>query len=162
MFNPCFPLRRAYLLLFMLSQPIPLYLKQAFELLCFTHPYIDPFNHVYYLPLFSTMLLSKGIYLWKLSMIAKSLFCWAYGFCYISSVIKRLRLKISIVCSLFSDQELRFAITNYDLPCASLFVISFYLLQVYIIWREVAVYYNLCLGECDASCPYFVYWHFTP
>jgi hypothetical protein len=33
MINPCFPLRRAYLFTFMLSQPIPLYLKQAFELL---------------------------------------------------------------------------------------------------------------------------------
>jgi hypothetical protein len=34
---------------------------------------------------------------------------------------------------LFSDQELRFAITNYSLPCASLFMIPYYLLQVYII-----------------------------
>jgi hypothetical protein len=48
---------------FMLSQPIPLYLKQAFELLCFIHPYVDLFNHVYYLPLFCTMLLSERIYL---------------------------------------------------------------------------------------------------
>jgi hypothetical protein len=72
----------------MLSQPIPLYLKQAFELLCFTHPYVDPFDHVYYLPLFSIMLLPEGIYLLKLFMIAKSLFCGAYGFCYISSVLK--------------------------------------------------------------------------
>jgi hypothetical protein len=118
---------------FMLSQPIPLYLKQAFELLCFTHPYVDPFDHVYYLPLFSIMLLSDGIYLWKLSMITKSLSCWAYSFCYISSILKRLHSKERIVCSLFSDQELRFAITNYSLPYASLFVILFYLLQVYII-----------------------------
>jgi hypothetical protein len=73
---------------FMLSQPISLYLKQAFLLLCFIHPYVDLFNHVYYFPLFSMMLLSERIYLWKLSMIVKSLFCWAYGFCYISSVIK--------------------------------------------------------------------------
>jgi hypothetical protein len=56
-----------------LSQPIPFYLKQAFELLCFIHPYVDLFNHVYYLPLFSMMLVSEGIYLWKISMIAKSL-----------------------------------------------------------------------------------------
>jgi hypothetical protein len=63
MFNPCFPLRRAYLLFFMLSQPISLYLKQAFELLCFIHSYVDLFNHVYYLPLFSAMLLPERIYL---------------------------------------------------------------------------------------------------
>jgi hypothetical protein len=58
----------------MLSQPIPFYLKQAFELLCFTHPYIDLFNHVYYLLLFSAMLLSEGIYLSKLSMIVRVCF----------------------------------------------------------------------------------------
>ena len=110
----------------MLSQPIPLYLKRAFELLCFTHSYDDPFNHVYYLPLFSIMLLPEGIYLWKLSMITKSLSCWAYSFCYISSVLKKgLRSKERIACSLFSDQELRFAITNYNLLCASLYVIPF-------------------------------------
>jgi hypothetical protein len=83
--------------------------------------------------LFCTMLLSEGISLWKLSMIAKSLFRWAYGFCYISSILKKLHSKASIVCSLFSDQELRFAITNYSLLCASLFVIPYYLLQVYIL-----------------------------
>jgi hypothetical protein len=109
----------------MLIQPISLYLKQAFELLCFTHSYVDPFNHVYYLLLISTMLLSEGIYLWKLSMNAKSLFRWAYGFCYISSVLKRLHSKASIVYSLFSDQELRFATTNYSLLCASFYVIPF-------------------------------------
>jgi hypothetical protein len=36
-----------------------------------------------------------------------------------------LHSKASIVCSLFSDQELRFAITNYSLLCASLYVIPF-------------------------------------
>jgi hypothetical protein len=44
-------------------QPILLYLKQAFELLCFIHPYVDLFDHVYCLPLFSMMLLSERIYL---------------------------------------------------------------------------------------------------
>jgi hypothetical protein len=145
---------------FMLRQPIPLYLKQAFELLCFIHPYVDLFNHVYYLPLFSTMLFSERIYLWKLSMIAKSLLRWAYGFCYISSVIKGPVQKISIVCSLFSDQERRFAITNHNLRCASLLWFPF-LIASLVIWREVADYYDLCLCKCDASCPYFVYRHFT-
>jgi hypothetical protein len=45
-----------------------LYLKQAFELLWSNHPYVDLFNHVYYLPLFSMMFLSDeyifGSYLW--------------------------------------------------------------------------------------------------
>jgi hypothetical protein len=59
------------------------------------------------------MLLSEGIYLWKLSMNTKSLFHWEYGFCYISSVLKRHCSKERIACSSFSDQELRFAITNY-------------------------------------------------
>jgi hypothetical protein len=59
---------------FMLSQPIPFYFKKACELLYFIHPYVDLFNHVYYIPLFSTTLLSEGIYLRKLSMIVKSLF----------------------------------------------------------------------------------------
>jgi hypothetical protein len=78
------------------------------------------------------MLLSEGIYLWKLSMNAKSLFCWAYGLCYISSVFKRLHSKERIASSSFFDQELRFAITNYSLLHASLYVILFYLLQVYL------------------------------
>jgi hypothetical protein len=49
--------------IFMLSQPIPFCLKQAFELLCFNHPYVDLFNLVSCLPLFSMMLLSERIYL---------------------------------------------------------------------------------------------------
>jgi hypothetical protein len=145
----------------MLSQPIPFCLKQAFELLCFNHPYVDLFNLVSCLPLFCTMLLSERIYLWKLSMTIKRLFYWACGFCYISSDIKGSVRKISLVCSLFSDQEQRFAITNHDLPCASLLWFPL-LIASQIIWREVSVYYDLCLGKCDASCPYFVYRHFTP
>jgi hypothetical protein len=146
----------------MLSQPISLYLKQAFELFCFIHPYVDLFNHVYYLPLFSTMLLSEGIYLWKLSMIAKSLLRWAYGFCYISSVSKRLRSRLSTVCSLFSDQEQRFAITNHDLPCASLFVIPFSYYKSLLYEGKLLSIITCALVKCDASCPYFVYRHFTP
>jgi hypothetical protein len=42
-----FPSAKGLSFTFMLNQPIPFYLKQAFELLCFTHPYVDPFNHVY-------------------------------------------------------------------------------------------------------------------
>jgi hypothetical protein len=41
-------------------------------------------------------------------------------FCFESSDIKGFDRNISIICSLFSDQEQRFAITNHDLPCASL------------------------------------------
>jgi hypothetical protein len=99
----------------MLSQPTPLYLKQAFELLCFIHPYVDLFNHVYYLLSFSTMLLSERIYLWKLSMIAKSLLCWAYGFCYISSVIKgSIQKYVQFVhCSLTKNKGLPSPIMIY-------------------------------------------------
>jgi hypothetical protein len=73
--NPHFPLRKglSFLLLSWVSKPIPLYLKQAFELLWSNHPYIDLFNHVFYLSLFSTMLLSERIYLWKLLMTVKRL-----------------------------------------------------------------------------------------
>jgi hypothetical protein len=42
-------------------------------------------------------------------------------------------VKERTACSSFFDLELRFAIANYSLPCASLHVIPFYLLQVYII-----------------------------
>jgi hypothetical protein len=41
-------------------------------------------------------------------------------FAIISSDIKDSDQNISTVCSLFSDQEQRFASTNHDLPCASL------------------------------------------
>jgi hypothetical protein len=37
---------------FMLSQPIPLYLKQAFELLWFDHPYVDLFKGLSFLSFF--------------------------------------------------------------------------------------------------------------
>jgi hypothetical protein len=57
----------------MLSQPTPLYLKQAFELLWSNHTYVDFCNHAIYPSLFSTMLLSEWIYLWKLSMTVKRL-----------------------------------------------------------------------------------------
>jgi hypothetical protein len=77
----------------MLSQPIPLYLKQAFELLCFNHPYIDLFNYVSCLPLFSMMLLSERIYLWKLSMIVKSLLWLSMWFLLCKLWYKRLRSK---------------------------------------------------------------------
>jgi hypothetical protein len=69
------------------------YLKQAFELLCLIHPYVDLFNHVYYLPLFCTMLLSERIYLWKLSMTIKSLFRWACDLCLVGSDIKKASFK---------------------------------------------------------------------
>jgi hypothetical protein len=37
------------------------------------------------------------------------------------ALIKKSSIQnISTICSLFSDQEQRFAITNHDLPCASL------------------------------------------
>jgi hypothetical protein len=58
MFYSLLPSTKGLSFTFMLSQPVPLYLKQAFELLCFNHPYVDLFNHVYCLPLFSMMLLS--------------------------------------------------------------------------------------------------------
>jgi hypothetical protein len=41
-------------------------------------------------------------------------------FCFVSFDIKGSDQNISIICSLFSEQEQRFAITNHDLPCASL------------------------------------------
>jgi hypothetical protein len=41
-------------------------------------------------------------------------------FCFVSSDIKGSDRNISTVCSLFSDQEQRFAIINHDLPCAPL------------------------------------------
>jgi hypothetical protein len=47
---------------FMLSQPIPLYLKQAFELLWSNHPYVDLFNHVYYLPFIWMNISLEAIY----------------------------------------------------------------------------------------------------
>ena len=57
MSDPCFPLRRANLLLLCwVSKPIPLYLKQAFELLWSNHLYVDLFNYVFYPSLFSTNL----------------------------------------------------------------------------------------------------------
>jgi hypothetical protein len=46
-------------------------------------------------------------------------------FAILALFLKGLHSKASIVCSLFSDQELRFAITNYNLLCASLYVIPF-------------------------------------
>ena len=36
------------------------------------------------------------------------------------------------------------------------------LIASWIIYEEVAVYNDLCIGKCDASCPYIVYRHFTP
>jgi hypothetical protein len=63
----------SFLLLCWVNKPIPLYLKQAFELLWSNHPYVDLFNHAFYFSLFSTMLLSEWIYLWKLSMTVKRL-----------------------------------------------------------------------------------------
>jgi hypothetical protein len=120
MINPCFPLRRSYLFTFMLSQPIPLYLKQAFELLWSNHPYVDLFNHVFYPSLFSTMLLSKWIYLWKLSMIVKRLLWLSMLFLQYKLWYKGSDRNISTICLLFSDQEQRFAIANHDFLCAPL------------------------------------------
>jgi hypothetical protein len=78
---------------FMLSQPIPLYLKQAFELLWSNHPYVDLFNHVSYFPLFSMILLSEWIYLWKLSMTVKRLLWLSMWFLLYNLWYKRLRSK---------------------------------------------------------------------
>jgi hypothetical protein len=80
-------------LTFMLSQPIPFYLKQAFELLCFNHPYVDLFNLVSYFPLFSMMLLSERIYLWKLFMTVKRLLWLSMWFLLCKLWYKRLRSK---------------------------------------------------------------------
>jgi C4-dicarboxylate transporter len=104
----------------MLSQPIPLYLKQAFELLWSNHPFVDFCNHVFYLSLISMMLLSKWIYLWKLSMIVKRLLWLSMWFSRYKLWYKGSDWNISTICLLFSDQEQRFAITNHDLPCAPL------------------------------------------
>jgi hypothetical protein len=41
-------------------------------------------------------------------------------FCFVSFDIKGSDRNISTICSLFSDQEQRFAITNHDLACALL------------------------------------------
>jgi C4-dicarboxylate transporter len=104
----------------MLSQPIPLYLKQAFELLWSNHPYVDLFNHVFYPSLSSMMLLSEWIYLWKLSMTIKRLLWLSMWFLQYKLWYKGFDRNISTICLLFSNQEQRFAITNHDLPCAPL------------------------------------------
>jgi hypothetical protein len=78
---------------FMLSQPIPFCLKLAFELLCFNHLYVDLFNLVSCLPLFSMMLLSERMCLWKLSMTVKRLLWLSMWFLLCKLSYKRLRLK---------------------------------------------------------------------
>jgi hypothetical protein len=104
----------------MLSQPIPLYLKQAFEFLWNNHPYVDFCNHVFYPALFSMMLLSEWIYLWKLSMTVKRLLWLSMLFLQYKLWYKGSDQNISTICLLFSDQEQRFAITNHDFLCAPL------------------------------------------
>jgi hypothetical protein len=89
-------------------------------LLCSNHPYDDLFNHVSCLPLFSMMSLSERIYLWKLSMTIKRLLWLSMWFLLCKLWYKGSDQNISTICSLFSDQEQRFAITNHDSPCASL------------------------------------------
>ena len=86
-YNPCFPLRRAFLLLFSwVSKPTPFYLSKYFELLCFIHSYDDLFDHVG-CSLFCTLLLSWCLLLWKLSLNISYLWTPAN-------------------CQLFFDQEL--------------------------------------------------------
>jgi hypothetical protein len=88
----------SFLLLCWVSKPIPLYLKQAFELLWSNHPYVDLFNHVFYFPLFSTMLLSELIYLWKLSMTVKRLLWLSMWFLQYKLFYKHSDRNISTIC----------------------------------------------------------------
>ena len=73
--NPCFYLRRAFLLLCSwVSKPTPFYLSKYFELLCFIHSYGDLCNHACYVPCFAHLLLSWCLLLWKLSL--KTSYLW--------------------------------------------------------------------------------------
>jgi hypothetical protein len=148
MINPCFHLRRAYIFTFMLSQSIPLYLKQAFELLWSNHPYVDLFNHVFYPSLFSTVLLSewiytvllsKWIYIWKLSMAVKRLLWLSMWFLQYKLWYKGSDRNISTIGLLFSDQEQRFAITNHDFICAPLLWLLFSLQVKLYKWKLLSI-----------------------
>ena len=91
-FHPCFPLRRAYLLLYCwVSKPIPLYLKQAFELLWSNHLYVDTSNHIFYVSLFSTKdFIWMNMTLKGINDCKEIVMIEACKFCYISSDIKTL------------------------------------------------------------------------
>jgi hypothetical protein len=104
----------------MVRQPIPLYLKQTFELLWSNHPYVDFCIHVFYPSLFSMMLLSEWIYIWKLSMTVKRLLWLSTWFLRYKLWYKGSDRNISTICLLFSDQEQRFVITNHDFLCPPL------------------------------------------
>jgi hypothetical protein len=146
----------------MLSQPIPIYLKQTFGLLCFNHPYVDLFNLVSCLPLFSMMLLFEGMYLWKLSMTVKRLLWLSMWFLPCNLWYKRLRSKYKY--NLFIVLWPRTKVCHHQ-SWFTLCIFSLWfplLIASQVIWREVVVYYDLCLGKFDASCPYFVYRHITP
>jgi hypothetical protein len=142
---------------FMLSQPIPLYLKQAFELLSFNRPYVDLFNHVSCLPLFSMMLLSERIYLWKLSMTIKRLLWLSMWFLLCKLWFKRLRSKYKY--NLFIVLWPRTKVCHHQ---------SWFTLCTFIVIPFAHCKLNYMkgscylFGKCDASCPYFVYRHFTP
>jgi hypothetical protein len=161
MFNPLFPLQRANLLLLCWVNLFPSILsKHLSYCVSIIHMLIYSILFPVFLCLVWCFYLREYMfesYLW----LWRDCYDWACGFCYISSDIKGSNRNISVICSLFSDQEQRFAITNHDLPCASLLWFPL-LIASQVIWREIAIYYDLCLGKCDACCPYFVYRHFTP
>jgi hypothetical protein len=73
---------------FMLSQPIPLYLKQALS--CYVsliHMLIHLIMFTKFFWLVQCFCLKEYIFE-SFSMNIKSLFCWAYGFCYVSSILE--------------------------------------------------------------------------
>ena len=103
-FNPCFPLRRAYLLLLCwVIEPISLYLKQAFELLCCNHSYDDLFNHVLCLPCLQKTLI-YWVLLWKPSLW-KTFLSKEYS-CFKTS--KALFMKLFASCSLTKNKVCQF------------------------------------------------------
>jgi hypothetical protein len=161
MFNLCFPLWRAYLLLLCSVNLFPTISSKHLSCCVSTiHMLIYSIIFHVFLCLVCSLYLKEYTfesYLW----LRRDCYDWACGFCFVSSDIKGSDWNISIICSLLSDQEQRFAITNHDLPCASLLWFPL-LIASQVIWREVAIYFDLCLGKCDASCLYFVYRHFTP
>jgi hypothetical protein len=154
MFNPCFPLRRANLLLLCWVNLFPSILSK--HLSCC----VSIIHMLIYSILFPVFLCLVWCFYLKEYILAiydckEIVMIEHVVFCYIISDIKGSDRNISVFCSLISDPEQRFAITNHDLPCASLLWFPL-LIASQIIWREVAVYYDLCIGKCDASCPYFV------
>ena len=134
--NPCFPLRRAFLLACSwVSKPIPFYLSKYFELLCFIHSYDDLFNHVSYVPCFAHCSYPDVNYFenfhWKSQLFVNS-----------SKLSTILRPRV------------KFAITNYDLLYVSL-LCFLYSLQVELYNSELSSIMIYVFDECDASCPYY-------